>query len=253
MRTIALSAFFLLLGLFLGGLAPRAELRAARKEIAEAREAAERARRSSATPLALGVRSLLEAGRRTPPPGPERGAGGAGAASGAAAPRTADDEAGGWEEDDDDDGQDGAGGRRRRAFPFEDDKALDAAKAAADVRAAQFRAAFLEQARLGHDGEARVGRVIDEMNAELKRAADAFAPKLDAAGKDMRLRAYVDLSVEMLGAYQRADERLAGLLDPTAIAARDKTRFDLLTQIDLDAFRALARVAQARLGDESGP
>src|SRR5687767_12906626 len=71
MKTVVAAAIALLAGLFFGGMGPRSELRQVKKELAEAKEAAARARSSAALPLALGMGSLMAAQDRAqaaPPP-----------------------------------------------------------------------------------------------------------------------------------------------------------------------------------------
>src|SRR6185295_9432459 len=107
----------LLAGLFIGGMGPRAELRQVRKELAEAKEAASRARSSANLPLALGMGSLMAARDRAQSVPrfvvPDAGAG-------AEPAREHQD-----------------GGRARRMFGDGGAQAFAAMKSAADVRAAQ--------------------------------------------------------------------------------------------------------------------
>ena len=55
MKIALVAALTLLLGLFLGGLGPRSELRKAREDLETARTAASRANSMSAAPMALGA------------------------------------------------------------------------------------------------------------------------------------------------------------------------------------------------------
>jgi hypothetical protein len=232
MKTAMVSAVALLLGLFLGGLGPRAELRQARKDLAEAKEAA-RGGVSAALPMALGIGSLAAARERA------RSVPrfvGAGADAGAAAPEpTADEEEG--------------RGRRRRRSMFGDGGAqgFASAKAAVDVRAAQFRAAFVDEARLPPERVASLDQTVAQMNQEFAKAADEIAEGLRQrpAGGKLRPREMVDMSARLLEIYRRADDSFNAGLDEGARAARDRTEFDLLTQVDLGAFARLAETMES--------
>ena len=154
-KLLVVGALALLLGVFVGGLGPRAELRRTRAEVAELKAAAARGGATAALPLALGVGSLMAAQQRARgrAPGPPRFVpadprGGPSAPD--PDPRPAHAERG-----------DAGAGRRF------DGKALAAAQAAADVRAAQYRAAFVQEAGLPPAGQAAMDQAIaqDERGA----------------------------------------------------------------------------------------
>src|SRR2546421_12287 len=163
MKTVLAAAIALLAGLFLGGIGPRAELRQAKKELAEAKESAARGGSAAALPLALGLGSLSAARDRARSVPRFR------ALDGGASPETA---ASG-------EGESETRGKHRRSL-FGDGGAdgFAAAKAAVDVRAAQFRAAFADEARLSPEGQATVDRTIDGMNKEFAKAADEIVQQL---------------------------------------------------------------------------
>jgi hypothetical protein len=73
-KLLVAGALAVLLGVFVGGVGPRAELRRARAEIAELKAAAARGGGAAALPLALGVGSLVAAQQRAraQTPGPPR-------------------------------------------------------------------------------------------------------------------------------------------------------------------------------------
>lgn len=219
-----MAAAALLLGVFVGGIGPRAELRDARRELAEARQAADRARSSAALPFALGMGSLAAARERADEQAvrrvPRFVTPDAGAASAEHARRDRPD-----------------GGRR--GFHF-DEQSFAAAKAAADVRAAQFRDAFVDEARLSPERQIAFDKTIDAMNAEFGKAASEIAETLRAKGQKVGARDMADIGVRVLQIYQHADDQFKAGLDDAGRAAAEKTRFDVLTQIDVGAFRKLA-------------
>jgi hypothetical protein len=238
MKTVLVGALTLLLGLFLGGLAPRAELRRTRKELAAAKEAA--AAGSSLLP-ALGLGGLAAArdraqtdARRVPrfnPP--EKTAAPEAPTPAEPEPRGGSEVAGG----------DARPGRGR--FFGGDGEGFAAAKAAADLRAAQFRAAFIEEARLPPDKQQALDRTIKGMNGEFAQAASEIADQLARKGKAITPRDMADVGVRLLDIYRRADDAFKGGLDDAGRAALDSTRFDPLTQIDMEAFRKLAETMES--------
>jgi hypothetical protein len=235
MKTVLVGALTLLLGLFLGGLGPRAELRRTRTELAQAREEASRSA-GAGLPAALGLaglaaardRAQAEARQRVPRFNPPEKSETPEPATSEREPRPGDGE-----------------GRRRRFRMFGDGDGFAAAKAAADLRAAQFRAAFVAEARLDPQQQNALDVTINTMNAELAKAAGEIAESVAAKGKRVTPRDMADVGVRLLDIYRRADDSLKGGLDEAGRAAIDKTGFDALTQIDMEAFRKLAETMEA--------
>jgi hypothetical protein len=233
MKTVVAAALALLAGLFLGGLRPRAELRQAQKELAEAKEA--RGSSAAALPLALGMGSLVAARDRA-----------------RSVPRFLVPDGGAPAHADDSQTE-----RRRRRALFADGGAdgFTAAKAAADVRAAQFRAAFVDEARLSPERQNAFDKAIAGMNGEFARAADEIAEGLRTrpSGQKVRPREMADVGARLLEIYRRADDSFAASLDEQGRAARERTEFDLLTQVDLGAFRKLGETLEAVGVTQVGP
>jgi hypothetical protein len=234
MKTVVVAALALLVGLFLGGLRPRAEVRAAQKELAEVKETAARGGSAAALPLALGLGSLAAARDRA-----------------RSVPRFLAPD-GGAEEP-----ARGDGGHRRRRSMFGEGSGerLAAVKAAADVRAAQFRAAFAEEARLSPEHGNALDHAINSMNEEFAKAADEMAESLRtrSAGGKVPPREMADIGARLLDIYRRADDGFAASLDEQGRAARARTEFDLLTQVDLGVFRKLAETLETDGVTRIGP
>ena len=131
-KTLVAAALALLAGLFVGGIKPRMELKRVRAELEQARAASQRGAGSAALPLALGVGSLVAA--------QQQAQGGADRRAGPKPPRFVDATPGVPEP---------AG-----ANPKTEVSGLAAAKTAADLRAAQYRAAFLQEAKLSPRAQA---------------------------------------------------------------------------------------------------
>jgi hypothetical protein len=129
--------------------------------------------------------------------------------------------------------------RRERGFA--------AAKTAADLRAAQFRSAFVDQADLDGQGQAALDATVAGMNAEFGRAADeivaAMAAK-QANHEKLAPRDFADVGARVLDIYRRADDQFKAGLDQNGKTAMAKTDFDLLTQIDLGKFEQLGETLQ---------
>jgi hypothetical protein len=243
-KTIVVAALTLLLGIFIGGIGPRAELARARTELAAAQAKAKRGS-DAALPLALGLGSLAAARRaaearadaeqegqgavrrvprfnppETPAPDPEE-------AAGAARPD--------------------AGHKN----PLHDKEAFAAAKTAQDLRAAQFRAAFVEKAQLSSAGVAALDASIKQMNDELAQVAveveSRWTRMLETREKP-RPRDFADVGARVLEAYRKADDRFTSALDDRAKGAIGASEFDLLTQIDLGSFERLTGII-SRLED----
>jgi hypothetical protein len=227
MKTVVAAAIALLAGLFFGGMGPRGELRQVRKELAEARENAARARSSAALPLALGMGSLMAARDRAQSV-PRFVAPDGGAPAAASPPRERPE-----------------GGRARRLFGDGGVEAFAAAKSAADVRAAQFRTAFVDEAGLTPEKEQAFQGVIDKMNQEFAKAADEIAETLKAKGQKVRPRDMADIGAKLLEIYRRADDSFSAGLDDDGRAAQARTQFDVLTQVDIGGFKRLAETMEA--------
>lgn len=239
-KIIVAAAVALLLGIFIGGLGPRAELARTKEALAEAETRAQQA--GTSLPLALGLRSLVEAraqaeqtapGERrdvprfVPPANDEAPAPPPRPSVEIEANRTRGDA--GTEE------------RRSRADAFR------TAKAAADLRAAQYRTAFLDEAKLGPAGVTAVDTSVKTMNDELGRAADEIVKDLAARrerAERLAPRDLADIGARVLDIYRRADDQFKAALDDNGRAAVRKTGFDLLTQIDVGAFERLAETIE---------
>ncbi len=225
MKTILTAALALIVGLFLGSLPLRSELRKTKDELAAAKDDAARAGNSMSLPLVLGLGSLAAA----------RGQGGA-PGQRAGVPNFIVPDASPSVGDEGGRGPDRPDGGRRRGFSAE---GMVAAKAAADLRAAQFRTAFFDEARLPPDKQAAVEGVIKTMNDELGKAADELAEKLRTGDQKASPRDMADIGVKLLEVYRRGDDQLKASLDPDAKAAKEKTNFDLFNQVDVGAFTKL--------------
>jgi hypothetical protein len=226
-KLIVAAALCLVLGIFIGGVGPRAELARTRNELELARSNA-RGGGASTLPFALGLGGLVaaqkQAQQRQADPAPPRfqpPAEPAQPGGGPAAEARADDPG------------EGEGQSLRGPEVFA------AARTAAALRAAQYREAFFARAQLSPENQAAVTATVTDMNRELGTAAEELTREL---GKRSKLgpRDMADVGARVLDIYRRADDRFKAGLDEHARAAVEQTDFDLLTQIDLGAVEGLA-------------
>jgi hypothetical protein len=230
MKTVVVAAIALLSGLFFGGMGPRAELRRTQKELADAKEAAAQSRSSAALPLALGMGSLMAARDRAqsvprfqvPDAGPENQPGKGGASA---------------------ENQPGKE-PRRRWFGDGGTEGFAAMKTASDVRATQFRTAFVEEAGLTPAKEQALQTTIDQMNQDFSKAAGEIAEALRTKGQKVRPRDMADIGSKLLDIYRRADDSFSAGLDDDGRRAQGRTQFDILTQVDIGAFKSLAETME---------
>jgi hypothetical protein len=230
-KTIVIAAATLLLGIFIGGIGPRAQLARTQTALEEAEARAKQAGASGASlPLALGLGSLAAARERANQDSAR-----------APVPKFVKP---------DDDGeaevQDKPDGGRR--FRLGDPETFAAAKTAADLRAAQFRAAFVEEAKLAPAAVEHLDATVKGMNEEMGRAADELAKELAArhqgGANKLAPRELADVGARVLDIYRRADDKWKAGLDQGGRAAAADSDFDLLTQVDVGVFQRLSETLQ---------
>ncbi len=236
MKTVLGATIALLLGVFLGGIGPRGDVRRLEAELAAAKKQAEQAR-ATATPGASMLPSALRAlaaaaaeqGRepraappRFLPPEPS-----------ASAP------------------QSDAGAERRRRGGLRPES-IAAAKAGAEMMGAMQKAQFFDQARLTPDKQAAFERLVKEMNEGIAKEMDGVAALVLKQGRPgPTFRAMADVGARLLDVYRRADDQLKASLDDAGRAALEKTRFDMVSQVDLGILDKLVEVAKQR-GEAQG-
>lgn len=231
MKTVIVGAVGLLLGLFLGGFGPRAELRRTQRELADAKEAAARAGSQGILPLALGLGALGGAPAPSSPPGE----------SGRPVPRFQVQPGSADESPRDRRNRPDGGARRRFGL---DAQGFAAAKAAADLRSAQYRSAFVEAAALPPEKQQALDQLVAQMNGELAKAADELAESLKVRGQKLTPRDFADVGARVFDIYRRHDDQFKASLDDAGKTALGKTDFDLFTQFDVGGFQRLAETAE---------
>lgn len=233
----------MIIGFVVGGYAPRTELEKAKQELAEARDRIERGERERMSWM-TGLNGLLAQRAAAPavapsaPPRPQV------PPQVAAAPPESpvDDE----EEEGQGDGGAGGDGGAHVRFDPKDPKSFETMRSAAELRAGQYRAAFVEAAHLDARKQQTLDEIIHGMNAEVARESERLAAGLAQGAGKLRTREMVDVGQALAQIYQRADDRLGQLLDPTEQAAAAKTGFDLFTQVDLASVHGLFEVTTNR-------
>jgi hypothetical protein len=236
-RTIVIAAAALLLGIFVGGIGPRREVTVVRKELTEAKAAARGASGGStaAASFALGLGSLMAAQERAREQATRAPRVDLPTSEETTVRRHAEEQPRSARA-----GADAGTEDRRGPFGLGDQESFKAAAAAADLRAAQYRAAFLDEANLSPEQQTAFEDNIARMNGELAQAANEVAAALDARAKKLGPRDMADVGARALDIYRRADDKFKAGLDDKGRAALEKTDFDLLTQVDLGGLRRLA-------------
>lgn len=215
MRSVLPAVVALVVGLLVGAWQPRGEVLALRAEVETLRLEARRPRAGEA---AQGIRSILRA-----PPVAEA----AGAPEATGAPDAPAGEA--------------AEARptppRRRPGP-EDMKAL---RTGLDARAAQARAALIEQADLTDEELAEVDEAMAAMNEQLRAEVDAFVADALAAGEVDR-RAMMELAAGALDVTIGADDALREALPEEVYLTLDEAVVDPFSYVDGTVVASLARL-----------
>lgn len=217
MRALIAAALALLLGVVLGGLGPREDLRAAEARITEL-EAKECER-----PVAEGFAALLAAGaasrggpsgdRPEDPPTPEA------QREDGARPDAPPEEAPEADEP-------------RSDVPVSGEaRSLDSARAAMEIRRTQARAAMIERADPDDAQLAEFDDALDDMNDELFGLADEVTARL-AAGETPERRELMTFAAEALDIVLVADERVQASLSEEQLEALDDAAVDPLSYID---------------------
>ena len=136
-------------------------------------------------------------------------------------------------DDEDDDGRDG--GHKDSAPP-----SFESMRAAMQIRAAQHRQAFLEEANLDGARTRTLDTIIADFNLDLAREAERAARKLEATnGQPPPVRSMVDTMVDLAQVYQRADDKVQRTLSPAEREVASRKKFDLTNQVDVESLRPL--------------
>lgn len=226
MRNFLLGVAALVIGLVVGSWQPRGEVLRLRGENDELRAKQARCTRGSA---AAGVRELLHA---------DPGGGVEDRQARAERPtraRRADAEEDGEPTEPP---QPGPGTPAAQQSPEEMTAAMTAAL---DARRAQARQALQEQADLDDEKLAEVDRVMDEMNAALKKEVDEFVATAIQSG-DVDRRDMMDFAATGLDAVIVADDKLRAVLGPETYAEVDDAAVDPFSFIAGDTVASLAQV-----------
>lgn len=221
MRVFLPVALALVAGLLIGAWRPRSEVLELRAEIEALRLEARRGRPSAAD----GLREVF----RAPPPAVP-------SARGRDAPTDGEARAPAGGEAEAMEVEQGAGGS-----PVGTEEDFEAFKTGLDARAAQARAALVEQGDLDDETLATVDEVVARMNAELRDAVDDFvAEALEHGEVDRRMM--MELGAEALDIAIAADDGLREALPEEVYARLDDAVVDPFSYIDGSAAESLRRV-----------
>ncbi len=221
-RTFLITALALVLGTVLGALQPRGELLALREEVRALNDKTRECQRGAA---GAGLREFF---RAPPASAPEpTGAPTGEEAIGADGPAGADvpvaDEAN--------------SGQAEASGPKAED--VEAMVAAMDARAAQARAALLEQGELDDEQIAAIDEALERMNAKLKKQVDAFAQSVEAGGEPDR-RELMEFAAEALDAVIEADDAMVAHIPESVRDSMDDEALDPMSFISGETLSAIA-------------
>lgn len=108
---------------------------------------------------------------------------------------------------------------------------MQGVKEALDARAAQARAALVEQANLDDEQLAAFDAAIDRMNERLQKQIDLLATQLES-GEQPDRRDLMELGAEGLDAMIEADDTIAEALPPDVRDAIDDELLDPFSHVD---------------------
>lgn len=222
-RTFLITALALVLGTVLGALQPRGELLALREEVRALNDKTRECQRGAA---GAGLREFFRA-----PPATAREPSGAPPGE-AAIP--ADGPAGGADAAAADEAN---SGQAEASGPKAED--VEAMVAAMDARAAQARAALLEQGELDDEQIAAIDEALERMNAKLKKQVDAFAQSVEAGGEPER-RELMEFAAEALDAVIEADDAMVANIPENVRDSMDDEALDPMSFISGETLSAIA-------------
>jgi hypothetical protein len=219
-RHFLLAGFAVVVGLVVGGLGPRSELRDLRERLADADA------RACDRPVGSDIASVFR-GRPWEPPRDDV------PTDDAAAPAPADppDEGGHVEITIGDDVDD--------APPEE---SMDAMRDAMELRRTQSVAALREQARASDAQMASVEAITEDMNRELHSLATDFVETVTEAGGEPGRHDMMVFAADTLDVLLAAEEQLYGTLDEDQRAAVDEEATDPLSFVDGRILEVLAEL-----------
>lgn len=223
-RTFLLSAAALVLGTLIGAFQPRGELLALREQVAYLERRARGAQRGAA---GAGLREFF----RAPPA----------AADPAPAPAPAEISADGPVPEGSPPAEaaeaNAANTPADKTGPSADD--VESMVAALDARAAQARAALMEQADLDDEQLEAIDDAMERMNEKLKRQVDAFAQSVEAGAEPDR-RELMEFAAEALDAVIEADDAIVANIPESVRAEMDEEALDPMSFISGETLAAIA-------------
>lgn len=218
----------LVIGLVVGGLGPRGELRRVEKKLAELEERPCQGRTGAEIAKIFQGRPWEEGKVKVPEPPP--------------APAPVDDAEEADEPEDD-------GGFRIEfntdgsdSEPQDVGEAMKLAREALDLRHEQAMAALREDARPTPEQEEQLGRVLDQMNDDLIGLAEELRDQMEL-GEPSRRDAML-YAAETLDVFLTAEDDLRGVFDDDQIAALQEESLDPMSYVDpglIDVLESLNR------------
>jgi HPt (histidine-containing phosphotransfer) domain-containing protein len=124
---------------------------------------------------------------------------------------------------------------------LEQAETLEGAAEALDARAAQARAALVEQSDLSDDELAAFDAAIDKLNERLRTSVDALATQM-AAGKEPDRRELMELGAEGLDAMIEADDAINAAIPQEVRESIDDELLDPFSHVDGSTLASLSQL-----------
>jgi hypothetical protein len=224
-RQIVIAAVALVLGVVLGGLAPRSQVRSLEKQLEEAEDC-------KGSGMGTEIATMLGAGRLSQPepePEPE--------------PEPQDDAA-----DTDEPDRNGIQIRVNDDDDVTPEQGMAAMREALELRRTQARAALIEDAEPSDQQLDDFDAAVDKMNDELLDLAKDFVAEFEEGGEPTR-RDAMAFAADALDVLVTAEDSFAASLDDDQLEALPEEALDPLSHLDPELLDLLAQLDQMGAGN----
>lgn len=123
---------------------------------------------------------------------------------------------------------------------FSDPDYFRAAKAKADLRAAQSLMAFMDAAKLNDAQSAQLRTVVADFNHAAEGEVEKLVEVMRIKGQNIPPRDMIRFFSSLATAYLASDNAFQRILSPEQFQTAEQMKFDLLSQLDLNAFKSFS-------------
>lgn len=136
--------------------------------------------------------------------------------------------------------------RERESTPDERLEAFQRAASIQRVRRVQTRAALVQQARLSDEEQAELDAALDEMSSELLGHGEELV-SLAMSDEPPSARELLGVTHDVTGILERAQARVEGIVGPERMGAVDPSALEIWNYVDLAQLEPAARDAVEQL------